>query len=409
MEQQSPALVQVEHQTYEDTFRAAAEEAATSMATIAPAILYGQGKRSYMTTAFPLRYIAERVRIDNLARGGDAHEHYNRPLLPEHHRAITAYLTSQDDYVLPPLSLCLQEPIHCHVPKTSSTVKLGVVVLPTSVVYNITDGQHRVQGIRNALMQKEALGGDGIGVTIVIEGDMEIIHQLFYDCAQSRPVPQSLLTAYDHRDMLARLVRAVEREVEVFRGRVEQVSKSVGKSSINLFTLNQLRIAVAEILTGDSAQATVSLKKDMTKMLGSSEAVDEHMKYVVDFFNFFSLSNSEWSQILGAGDPALGTVDTNLLRHRFVHCTGTGLTVIGRMGYYIRNYPSSERERLIEALARDVDWTRDADIWQGSVVISGRMSAQRAAVETAVTKLKNMLGIPLTPGEERRALRRGAR
>lgn len=406
MKQESPTLIQVEHDSYEAAFRAAAEEAATSMATIAPTVMYTQGNRSYLTTGFPLRYISERVRIDNLARGGDAHEHYNRPLLPEHHRTITAYLMSQEDYVLPPLSLCVQEALRCHVPKTASAVKLGVVVLPTSIVYNITDGQHRVQAIRNALLQKEKLGDDGIGVTIVIEDNMESIHQLFYDCAQTRPVPQSLLTAYNHRDMLARLVREAQNEIEVFRGRIEQVSKSVGKSSINLFTLNQLRIGVAEILTGDSSQATVSLRKDMEKMLASKEAVEEHLRFVTDYFNSFSLANQEWSELLGAGDPALGGIDTNLLRHRFVHCTGTGLTILGRMGYYIRNYPSHERERLIEALAKEVDWSRDAEIWQGSVVVSGRMSGQRAAVETAVMKLKNLLGIPLSPQEEKRALRR---
>lgn len=409
MNPENSALIQVEHNTYEEAFRSAAEEAATTMATIAPTVMYCQGTRSYLTTAFPLGYVAERVRIDALARGANADEHYNRPLIAEHHRAITAYLTSQDDYVLPPLSLCVQDPLRCHIPRSSSAVKLGVIVLPTSIVYNITDGQHRVKALRDALSQKEKMGEDGIGVTIVVENDMEKIHQLFWDCAQTKSIPQSLLTAYNKRDPLARLVREVCEQVPVFNGRIEQISKTVGKSSINVFTLNQLRIGIAEILTGDASQATLSLRKDMATMLGSEQAKEEHRKYIVDFYNTFSLANVEWSELLGAGDPALGAVDTDALRHRFVHFTGTGLTVIGRLGFFVRNYPSAERERLIEALARQIDWSRDADIWQGNAVLSGRMNGQRAAVEVAVMKIKAQLGIPISNQEQKRAMRRRAR
>ena len=263
-----------------------------------------------------------------------------------------------------------------------------------------------MKALRDALSQKEELGEDGIGVTIVIEDDMGKIHQLFFDCAQTKPVPQSLLTAYDKRDPLARLVRDVHEQVAVFSGRIEQISKTVGKSSINVFTLNQLRLGIAEILTGDATQATVSLRKDMAKMLGSEQAEEEHRRYVVEFFNSFSLANHEWSELLGAGDPALGAVDTNALRHKFVHFTGTGLTILGRIAFFLRNYPSPERERLIEALARQVDWSRGANLWQGNVVVSERMSGQRAAVETAVIDVKHQLGIPLTSQEQKRAAQR---
>ncbi len=90
------SLVQIEHRTYEEAFTAAAQDAATTMATIAPAIVYQQGHRDFVTTAFPLRYVADRVIIDNLTRGGDPSEHHNRPIIPEHSRAITEYLVTQD-------------------------------------------------------------------------------------------------------------------------------------------------------------------------------------------------------------------------------------------------------------------------------------------------------------------------
>lgn len=406
MQDNQTRLIQIEHATYEEAFKSAAEEASMTMAAIAPGVIYRQGNRSYLTTSFPLRYIAERVRIDNLSRGGNADEHYNRPLIPEHHRAITEYLAAQEDYVLPPLSLCVQEPLRCHIPQSGSAVKMGMVVLPTSIVYNITDGQHRAKAIRDALAQKDSLSDDAIGVTIVVEDDLEKVHQLFWDCAQTKPIPQSLLTAYNKRDALSRLVRGILEQVPVFEGRIEQVSKTVGKSVINIFTLNQIRMSVVEILTGDSTQATLSVRKDMARMLGSQQAEEEHRKYVVDFFNSFSLCNKEWSDLLGSGNPALRTIDTNILRREYLHFTGTGLVILGRLGYCLRNYPTPEREKLIDALARQIDWSRNADIWQGNVVIDGRMNGQRAGVETAVIRVKNQLRVPLTTQEQKRASRR---
>lgn len=399
-------LVQVEHKTYEDAFTAAAQEAATTMATIAPAIMYRQGTRSFITTSFPLRYVSERVRIDNLTRGGDADEHYNRPLIPEHHKAITEYLVTQEDYVLPSVSLCIGEQLRCHIPQSSSVIKMGIVVLPTSVIYNIIDGQHRSKGIRDALSRKEGLAEDGIGVTLIVEDDLEKIHQLFYDCAQTRSIPPSLLTAYNKRDHLAKLVREVYDQVPIFSGRIEQVSKTVGKSSINLFTLNQLRLGIAELITGDSTQASISLRRDTMQMLGNPQAADEHKRWVVDFYNSFTLANPEWSELLEAGDPALGLLDTGELRRQYVHVTGTGLIVLGRMGYCIRNYPTPERGKLIEALGRDVDWSRDSDLWQGNIVINGRMNTQRMPVDLAVIQVKEHLRIPLTENEQKRAYRR---
>lgn len=409
MSDKQPTLVQVEHSTYEEAFIAAAQEAATTMATLAPAIMYRQGNRSFITTSFSLRYISERVRYDNLTRGGNASEHYNRPLISEHHRAITDYLVAQDDYVLPALSLCVGEQLTCHVPKSSSVTKLGIIVLPTSILYNITDGQHRCKGIHDALSQKESLGEDGIGVTIVVEDDLEKVHQIFYDFAQTRSIPQSLLTAYDGRDYLARLVRDICQEVPVFVGRIEQVSKTVGKSSVNLFTLNQIRGGTAELITGDSTQSGVSLKKDIAQRLGSPEAEQEHRKWVIDFYNSFTLANSEWSKLLEAGNPALGTVDTRVMRNDFVHFTGTGLFVLGRVGYCIRNYPTSERNHLIEALGKEIGWSRDAAIWQGNIVTNGRMNTQRMPVDLAVMRVKEQLGIPLTEHEKRRESRRSFR
>jgi hypothetical protein len=94
------------------------------------------------------------------------------------------------------------------------------------------------------------------------------------------------------------------------------------------------------------------------------------------------------------------------LRSKFVNFTGTGMIVLSRIGYYIRNYPIPLRDKMIESLGRNIDWSRDAEIWQGNIVLNGRMSTQRMPVELAVIRVKEQLGISLTDSEIKRSSKR---
>ena len=64
---------------------------------------------------------------------------------------------------------------------------------------------------------------------------------------------------------------------------------------------------------------------------------------------------------------------------------------------------------MIEALGKDIDWSRDAAIWQGNIVTNGRMNTLRMPVDLAVMRVKEQLGIPLTEQEKRRESRRSFR
>jgi DGQHR domain-containing protein len=169
---------------------------------------------------------------------------------------------------------------------------------------------------------------------IVEETDINRIHQDFADCAQTKAIPPSLLTLYDHRDDLSRLTRDVVDEVPFFRGRIEKVGKTVAKNSQNLYTLNQVRVAVAEILIGDASATSATVRSKCSALLNTQTDYDTWSHRIVEFFNELSGVIPEWTGVTDSNDggPAFDVTD---FRSKSIHFTGTGLTVIGRVAHEI--------------------------------------------------------------------------
>ena len=395
----------IEHATWEAAVAAAASEAATTMASSAPVILYQQSARQFLVGSFPLPFIADRVKIDNLKKGEDPDAHYNRPLIPEHIRAIEDYLALQGDYILPPLTLCIEDVLTLHVPQSTSTVKTGIVVLPHTVQFIVTDGQHRIKGIQGAIKRNPHLQKDAIGVTIVNEAEMDKVHQDFVDCAQTKAISPALLTAFNVRDPLAKLVRRVSAEVIVFKDRIEKVATTVGKNSVNIFTMNQLRQGVAELLVGDSTSGQGQLHRAVDERIPDDTMMEHHFKRICEFYRKFAAANEAWTEVvLAAERPAEDKVDTKNLRETYVHFNATGLVMISRVGHYILQQDPTEQQQYIEALA-GLDWRRTADMWSGNVITQdGKLVTQNAPVGAAIIKVKRAIGLELTAAETRREI-----
>jgi DGQHR domain-containing protein len=397
----------IEHPTWEVAVSAAGSEAATTMASSAPVILYQQSSRQFLVASFPLPFIADRVKIDNLKKGEDPDAHYNRPLIPEHIRAIEEYLVDQKNYILPPITLCVEDALTVHVPKSSSTVKTGIVVLPHTLQFIVTDGQHRIKGIQQAFKRNQNLAKDAIGVTIVNEVEMDKVHQDFVDCAQTKAISPALLTAFNVRDPLARVVREVAKEVVVFKDRIEKVATTVGKNSVNLFTMNQLRQGVAELLVGDSTPGQGQLRRDVIERIPDDAMMEHHLRRICEFYRKFAAANAQWTQIvLAAERPAEDLVDTKTLRETYLHFNSTGLVIISRVGHYILQQDPANQTQYLEALA-NLDWRRSAEMWAGNVISAdGKLITQNSPVGAAVVKVKRAIGLDLTAAETKRELER---
>jgi len=83
------------------------------------------------------------------------------------------------------------------------------------------------------------------------------------------------------------------------------------------------------------------------------------------------------------------------LRKEYISLTATGLVIIGRVAFEINKWlPESERLSKYIELATGIDWRRQAEIWQGSILLdSGKMLTNRAPVALAAKRVKEALGL----------------
>jgi DNA sulfur modification protein DndB len=133
-------------------------------------------------------------------------------------------------------------------------------VLPPNYKLHVTDGQHRIEGLRGAMTEAEygKFQGDAVAVSIVEESSIEKTHQDFYDAAQVKPLPPAMLVEYDQREPLNRLTRDLVREVPIFKDRTLRVGRSVGKKSPMMFTNNMVRRCVVMMVTGDDSKEALA-------------------------------------------------------------------------------------------------------------------------------------------------------
>lgn len=139
----------------------------------------------------------------------------------------------------------------------------------------MTVGQHRLKAVAEALGKKQQLRMDALPVTIVVEPDIEQIHQDFADCAQSRSIPPALLTLYNRNDELSKLTIEVANDVDFFVNRLEKQGNTVSKRSTNFYTLNHVPMSIAAAMTGDSSSNGSALQQSTALKLSAEQERNE--------------------------------------------------------------------------------------------------------------------------------------
>jgi DNA sulfur modification protein DndB len=336
-----------------------------------------------------------RSRYNSALKGNNDPENFlNRPIMPDHVRSICEYLVETDLYILPGITLNVKEALKVYSIRSTSPARMAVLVLPPHAIFYVTDGQHRLKAVAEALLKKPELGRDALPVTIVVEPDADQIHQDFADCAQTRPIPPALLTLYNRSDELSKLTVEVANGVRYFDKRLEKVGNAVSKRSTNFYTLNHLRMSIASAMTGNSAAGGAALSHATGGMLTSDAERREWKTKLEWFYSTLSEEIPEW-RIVRDANLGLGTLPSDLVNFRasYFHFTGTGLAIMGAVAYRIFKFydDQAEREEKVLDLARHIDWRRLGDdgapnpFWLGTIVSSdGKMVTSRYAAEAAV-------------------------
>jgi hypothetical protein len=134
-------------------------------------------------------------------------------------------------------------------------------------------------------------------------------------------------------------------------------------------------------------------------MLSTDSEVEEWFGKLKWFYNELSTRIPEWGIVREANIEGKSIPDLAEFRAKYLHFGGTGLAVIGAVGNIIFGLKDlEERDAKLEELSR-IDWRRSDEhgvanpLWDGTVLVEGRMVTSRYAVQAAVERVLDLIGL----------------
>ena len=385
----------------------AVEESAATGGQAFPAILFRQGTRAFASTAFPMGVIRERVIVREVRRGDDPAavlRNANRPVMPDHARAIARFIKTNmyKPYILPPMTLNVHQQVRVYVPDYPSDIVACVIVVPRTAKISVTDGGHRLTALITVAKQLSPeelaeLDAQSIAVMVSFETDPLQSHQDFADASRTKPLPPSLIAAYDLRNPANALVIDLISECPLFADKIDSTSKTLSKKSNRLFLTNHIRQMVKTILTGDPTLLDDAFVKKATDLLAErgSPSYDAEKSRIRDFINIVSNAILVFAEI----SPLKEGRERDLISERrsqgYICMSATGLLILSKIAYDLFTHPRQypDWQDYAVKLGRDIDWRKTAPIWQDNIINSGKSFSNKGPLNKAVEAVKVAIGM----------------
>ena len=402
--------------TFEQAQQAAYQESASTGGFTFPIIIAKQGERRFLSGALPIKFIETRLIPRSAVKGAsmaDAKSATNRPLEAKHAQDIAKYLTENVDgkYIIPSLTLNVQEPVNVYTISSGGNFKLGFLAMPIGVTFSITDGQHRMKGLLEAIVTLEKtnpdaaqrLRDDSLSVMIMCESLLSQVHQDFADCSKTKALPPSLLSVFDTRNPANRILADIVEQCPLFTGKIDSTSKTLSKKSTNLFLANQVRQLIKHLLVrGNPADS--EFEKRAHELLGEKLHYKKYLAWYVSYINRFTQAIPVLRQIAAIDPDSPKKAQIPKIREEdWVCLTATGMNVLGSIGHEMFTNDVEDWESFTDKLGA-LDWKKDADIWQGNIIQSGRVITQTSPVRKAAEKAMIEIGLKKARDEEQEQL-----
>jgi DNA sulfur modification protein DndB len=299
-----------------------------------------------------------------------------RSRIPEFVRYLIEHPKS---YILSSLTASVNTNIQFdNVPGADGPAVLGYLKIPLGAKLLLHDGLHRRAAIEKALKSKAELAVETVSVVLFVDPGLRHAEQMFTDLKRNEShSARSRSIAGDHRDELARLVKALIVRVAVFHEQTEMARSTISNRSSKLFTFSGIYHATAFLLSG-----------------AKEEPFSAKLSLATDFWSEVANRIPDWHL---AKDRK---VTTAKLRKAYLHAHALALAAVARAGKsLLERYPGSWRQKL-RGLST-LDWSRsNTRLWEGRAMIAGRLSKAHTCVILTGNVIKRHLGLPLLPEEE---------
>lgn len=339
-----------------------------------------QASREYYIALCPLKLVPKIFMYNEPGVPPDlrAQRTLNKSRIPE----ITNYITNNPkEYTFSAITASIGDSVEFRPIKEAGAERnMGELIIPMDAPMIINDGQHRRAAIEEAIQKSPELADESIAVVFFIDTGLKHSQQMFADLNKHAVRPsQSLGVLYEHREPTAELARYVMLNVPVFRDLTEKEKTTISNRSPKLFTLSIIYQGTQALLRKNRKDKVSKAEKELA------------VSYWIEVSNLIS----EW------GMASRREVSCALLRENYIHAHGVALEALGIAGAdLLSQYPQDWKEHL--QVLKTIDWSRsNLEIWEGRAMFQGRISKATKQVLLTASYIKKVLGLELTPEENR--------
>jgi DGQHR domain-containing protein len=413
--------------SFPDAVNAAMQFAFGNQAQDFKGVLFQQGGRYMFSTAMPFERFVQVAEADNVVvrkrsekrDGGkvvvategdtvdDVAETTNRPVDRGHVRGITKYLSHSaklgEKYIMPPATLNLRDAqATMFTVEGDSTIKPAVMVIPPHARFEITDAQHRREGIAEALKDpaiRSRLLRDGIAVMVTFETELAQVHQDFADASKTKAISGSLVAVYDGRLPVNALALHLARTCALFQHTVDATSKgsSLSAGSVKVWNTNVLRQFV-KYAALNSREGDESWNTKFTQVYGEQND-PRYLKlrdYLVEFINACAEDIPLLAKLAAlAADDMSNVPKIRAANGGQVLMTAPGMNILGAIAHNVYHavYKQGGDIRPWTKKLGKVDWSYKGGVWKGTLIVEAKVSTSARAVKDAIEELEKQIGL----------------
>ncbi|MBD2212364.1 DNA sulfur modification protein DndB [Nostoc linckia FACHB-104] len=350
-----------------------------------PGLIFHQGKRTMLQINVPAKHLPillqEKSSTKNNPDSGK-----NRPLVTGHAQEIKDYIveraTNSKPYIIGTITANVDEQlIKIH--------NLGrgfcIVVIPSDIKLDITDGQHRKRAIQELIFSDEShlVGYDQVAITLILEGNLRQCQTDFRDMAQTKQLDKSLLLSFGEFEGRVGITKNLIEQVQMFQEKTNKIGKTASQKLI--YTTNFIARFVScvfaentkdELKGYDVDKVSESLSYSLNKFFSECKETKDISETRIDKLTIHQIGAFRESSLLGVS---------------------AGLEVLGRLLHFIYDKNNNYfDEQKVSQLAQ-LDWSRKNSFWEDNLV---RKSAngdyeilnKPTPIADAVKKVKSSLG-----------------
>lgn len=372
-------------ESYQQMLERLAEAQMASQITTIPGTLYRQGTRWCLQTALDLQALtvitsARRVaqKTSDVITIDSVRASTNRPLDKQHASTIGKYIAdavkSKSHYILPSLTLNFDQKVDVLAIKSNSRTLSAFMIMPVGIRMEITDGQHRIEGVKRAIEMAGEVGQDGIGAMITFTSETAQVHQDFADCAKTKSIPPSMLAVFDMRNPANSLALDLVERHPLFKYTVDAAKKSVSARSTAAWTTNQIRVMLKWGLIGAQASDEV-FANNAHRMLDTrgSERYNSFLDGICKAFDIMSEYNETLRKLVAVTPETMDRIAKIRESDNSMLMTGSGLAVVGYLWNTLRdaqgNNPMLDTERAMKRIAL-LDWSASSPLFAKNLKIN---------------------------------------